>query len=98
TASSVAQPILRLISEFGFDPTPPITTYPLPAPPPATGAVEMPSWWTFAGRWGVRVNRLAAGQWDSGTRRTDAFGRTMPYWNAHQLVQFIAASAGSISL
>ena len=57
---------------------PPITTYPLPVPLPA-GAIEMPSWWTFAGRWGVRVNRLAAGQWDSGTRRTDPFGRTRAY-------------------
>ena len=97
SASSVAQPVLRLISEFGFDPMPPITTYPLPVPLPA-GAIEMPSWWTFAGRWGVRVNRLAAGQWDSGTRRTDPFGRTRAYWNAYQLVQFIAASGGTLSL
>jgi hypothetical protein len=97
-ASSVAVPTIRLISEFGFDPTPPITTYPLPSPLPATGGIEKPSWWTFPGRWGVRVTPLASGQWDSGSRRTDPFGRTRAYWNAYQLVQFIAASGGTTSL
>jgi hypothetical protein len=97
-ASSVAQPTLRLISEFGFDPTPPITTFPLPSPLPATGAIEMPSWWTFPGRWGVRVTPMASGSWDSGSRRTDPFGRTRAYWNAYQLVQFVAARGGAISL
>ncbi len=89
---------LRLISEFGFDPTPPITTYPLPSPLPATGGIEMPSWWWFPGRWGVRVMPLASGTWDSGSRRTDPYGRTRAYWNTYQLVQFVASSAGTISL
>jgi hypothetical protein len=97
-ASSMVQPTLRLISEFEFDPTPPITTYPLPAPPPATGAIEMPSWWNFSGRWGVRITPLAAGTWDSGTRRTDPYGRTRAYWNSYQLVSFVAASGGTFSL
>jgi hypothetical protein len=97
-ASSVAQPTLRLISEYGFDPTPPITGYPLPSPLPSTGGIEMPSWWSFAGRWGVRITPLASGEWDSGSRRTDPFGRTRAYWNAYQLVNFIAASAGKSSL
>jgi hypothetical protein len=97
-ASSVVAPTLRLISEFGFDPTPPITAYPLPSPLPSTGAIEMPSWWAFPGRWGVRVTPMASGAWDSGSRRTDPFGRTRAYWNAYQLVQFVAASGGAISL
>ncbi|MGB6305015.1 MAG: hypothetical protein WBF45_14825 [Acidobacteriaceae bacterium] len=97
-ASSVAQPTLRLISEYQFDPTPPITTYPLPSPAPATGLIEMPSWWAFPGRWGVRITPLASGGWDSGSRRSDPFGRTRAYWNAYQLVAFIAASAGGFSL
>jgi hypothetical protein len=98
SASSVAVPVLRLISEFGLDPTPPITTYPLPLPPPSTGSIEMPSWWTFSGRWGVRITPLASGEWDSGSRRTDPFGRSRAYWNAYQLVQFIAASSGTFTL
>jgi hypothetical protein len=97
-ASSTVEPALRLISEFSFDPTPPITDYPLPSPLPATGAIEMPSWWNFPGRWGVRVTPMASGEWDSGSRRTDPFGRTRAYWNAYQLVEFIAASGGTVSL
>lgn len=93
-ASSVTVPTLRLISEYGFDPTPPITTYPLPP----GGGVEMPSWWTYPGRWGVRITPLASGQWDSGARRTDPFGRTRAYWNAYQLVEFIAASGDAQTL
>jgi hypothetical protein len=76
---------LRLISRYGFDTTPPVSTYPLPS----SGVVEMPSWWIFPGRWGVRVMNRASGQWDSGTRRVDAFERSRGYWNAYQLVQFL---------
>jgi hypothetical protein len=90
----VPQTTLRLISEYEFDPTPPVTTYPLPA----SGVIEKPSWWWFPGRWGVRITPLASGTWDSGSRRTDPYGRTRAYWNAYQLVQFVAASAGAISL
>ena len=85
---------LRLISEYSLDPTPPVTTYPLPQP----GAIELPSWWSFAGRWGVRVTPTAAGTWDSGSRRTDPYGRSRGYWNAYQLVSYVAANAGTVSL
>jgi hypothetical protein len=98
TASSVVTTTLRLISDYAFDPTPPISTYPLPSPLPATGAVEMPSWWGFAGRWGVRVTPTASGSWDSGSRRTDPFGRSRAYWNSYQLVQYVAASGGTVVL
>jgi hypothetical protein len=98
TASSVVTTTLRLISDYTFDPAPPISTYPLPSPPPATGAVEMPSWWGFAGRWGVRVTPAASGSWDSGSRRTDPSGRSRAYWNAYQLVQYAAASGGTAAL
>jgi len=98
TASSIVTTTLRLISDYTFDPTPPISTYPLPSPLPATGAVEIPSWWGFAGRWGVRVTPTASGSWDSGSRRTDPFGRSRAYWNAYQLVQYVAASGGTVAL
>jgi hypothetical protein len=98
TASSIVTTTLRLISEYTFDPTPPISTYPLPSPPPATGAVEMPSWWGFAGRWGVRVTPTASGSWDSGSRRADPFGRSRAYWNAYQLVQYVAGTGGTVAL
>jgi hypothetical protein len=98
TASSMVTTTLRLISDYTFDPTPPISTYPLPSPLPTTGAVEMPSWWGFDGRWGVRVTPTASGSWDSGSRRTDPFGRSRAYWNAYQLVQYVAASGGTVVL
>ncbi len=80
---------LRIISRFKFDPTAPVTTYPLPAP----GAVEMPSWWTYPGRWGVRIVNRASGAWDSGTRRADQFERSRGYWNTYQLVAFLGDPA-----
>jgi hypothetical protein len=58
----------------------------------------MPSWWGFAGRWGVRVTPAASGSWDSGSRRTDPSGRSRAYWNAYQLVQYAAASGGTVVL
>ena len=85
--SSVVQTTLRFISRFRFDPTTPVTAYPLPSP----GVNEMPTWWLFPGRWGVRVMNRASGQWDSGTRRTDAFERSRGYWNAYQLVAFLGS-------
>jgi hypothetical protein len=48
------------------------------------------------GRWGLRVTPMASGTWDSGSGRTDPFGRTRAYWNAYQLVEFVAASGGAI--
>jgi hypothetical protein len=80
---------LRIISRFEFDATPPVTTYPLPAP----GTVELPSWWSYPGRWGVRVQNRAAGQWDSGTQRVDSFDRSRGYWNTFQLVSFLSDPA-----
>ncbi len=80
---------LRIISRFRFDPTPPVTTYPLPNP----NVVEMPSWWQYPGRWGVRVMNRLSGQWDSGTRRVDQFERSRGYWNTYQLVGFLSDPA-----
>jgi len=83
---------LRLISQYRLDPTPPITTYPLP-PAGSAPPIEMPTWWNFPGRWGVLINRAMAGTWDSGTRRTDPFQRSRAYWNAWNLVQQIQNAA-----
>jgi hypothetical protein len=82
---------IRVIDRFGFDPTPPVTTYPLPAPPSLQNpVVEMPTWWNFSGRWGIRVIHRANAEWDNGTRRVDTYGRSRGYWNAYRLVQFIS--------
>ncbi len=82
---------IRVVDRFGFDPMAPVTTYPLPAPPSLQNPiVEMPTWWNFSGRWGIRVVHRANGQWDSGTRRVDTYGRSRGYWNAYRLVQFIS--------
>ncbi|HYB37949.1 MAG TPA: hypothetical protein VEF72_20880 [Mycobacterium sp.] len=58
----------------------------------------MPSWWEFPGRWGIRVTPTASGSWDSGSRRTDPFGRSRAYWNTYQLVQYVASSGGAVTL
>jgi hypothetical protein len=91
SASSTGGPKLRLISQYDFDPTPPITTYPLPQAG-SQPQIEMPTWWDYPGRWGVAVNRAMAGNWDSGTRRTDPFHRSRAYWNAWNLVQQVQLS------
>ncbi len=36
-----------------------------------TAMVEMPTWWLFPGRWGIKVMNRGSGQWDNGTRRVD---------------------------
>ncbi len=77
---------VRIISRFKFDPTAPVTTYPLPGP----DIVEMPSWWQYPGRWGVRVVNRFSGQWDSGARRVDEFERSRGYWNTYQLIAFLS--------
>ena len=83
--SSAVGTNLRIISRYMFALTPaPTSSY-----PPAPGLLEMPSWWMFPGRWGVRVMNRVSGQWDSGTRRTDAFERSRGYWNTWQLVAFL---------
>ena len=83
---------LRIVSRYKFDPTAPVTTYPLPAP----GVVEMPSWWNYPGRWGVRVMNRADSQWDSGARRVDNFERSRGYWNTYQLVSFLSDPARAV--
>jgi hypothetical protein len=83
--TSQVQVNLRLISRFKFDPTAPVTTYPLLAP----NVFEMPSWWEHSGRWGVRIMNRLSGQWDSGTRRVDEFERSRGYWNTYQLLSFL---------
>lgn len=87
---------IRVIDRFGFDPTPPITSYPLPSTTtPENPIVEMPTWWDFTGRWGVRVVHRATSEWDNGTRRVDNFGRSRGYWNTYNLMKFIADSERS---
>jgi hypothetical protein len=80
---------LRFINRFRFDPTLPVTTYPLPAP----NVVELPTWFDFTGRYGVRVVNRSTNTWDSGTRRTDAFGRSRGYWNTYRLAEFLSDPA-----
>ena len=62
-------------------------------PLPAPGVVEMPTWWLFPGRWGVRAKNRASSHRDSGTRRVDAFERSRGYWNAYHLVRFLSDKA-----
>lgn len=80
---------LRVVNRFRFDPVPPVDTYPLPAPL----TVELPTWWGYTGRWGVRTVNQASAEWDSGTRRLDASGRTRAYWNTYRLFAFLNAPA-----
>jgi hypothetical protein len=86
--SSRVTPTVRVINRFKFGPTPPVNTF-----PPGPNDVELPFWWPFAGRWGIRVMNRASGQWDSGTRRVDQFERSRGYWNTYQLVGFLADPA-----
>jgi|GEM_PF-2335350 len=94
---------LRVINRFGFD-TPGVSTYPAP---PET--VEFPSWFTYPGRWGVRIMNFAGNTWDSGSRRIDptpiknpsstgliASNRSRAYWNAYRLVEFLNDPARQI--
>jgi hypothetical protein len=76
---------LRIINRFKFDPTPPVDTYPLPTP----NVAELPTWWLFPGRWGVRTRTSALSAGDSGTRRTDSYERSRGYWNTYRLVEFL---------
>ncbi len=71
--------VLRIIDQFQVEP--PVTRYPA-----GPGATEHPSWWDFAGRWGVRVRNEI--EWDHGCRRVDKAGRSIGYWNAYHLLQF----------
>jgi len=79
-ASGTVQSDLRVINPFRAV-EPPTSAFP---PPP--NACEYPSWWDFAGRWGVKV--LKGTTWDSGTHRVDRWGRSRGYWNAYHLVKF----------
>jgi hypothetical protein len=51
------------------------TPYPSPEP------CELPTWWDFSGRWGVRVAPGFAGSWASGDQRVDERGRSWGYWH-----------------
>jgi hypothetical protein len=84
-SGNTLQAELRVINMFGFDPAPPVTTY----PQQGTNKVEMPSWWAFPGRWGVRILNQITNEWDSGTRRVDNYGRSRAYWNTYRLVEFL---------
>ncbi|MEK5376186.1 hypothetical protein [Paenibacillus sp. FSL P2-0173] len=83
--------MIRVIDRFGFDPELPESSYPLPEPTSLENPiVEMPTWWNFSGRWGVRTVHRATSEWDSGTRRVDKYGRSRGYWNTYRLIKFIS--------
>jgi hypothetical protein len=50
------------------------------------GAPELdpPPWWSYTGRWGVKVVPESM-TWTSGSRRTDERGRSWAYWMAAEL-------------
>ncbi|AIK35272.1 hypothetical protein BG07_5772 (plasmid) [Bacillus pseudomycoides] len=84
-------PMIRVIDRFGFDPELPESSYPLPEPTSMDNPiVEMPTWWDFSGRWGIRTVHRATSEWDSGTRRVDKYGRSRGYWNTYRLIKFIS--------
>lgn len=84
-------PMIRVIDRFGFDPELPISSYPLSEPTSLDNPiVEMPTWWDFSGRWGIRTVHRATSKWDSGTRRVDEYGRSKGYWNTYRLIKFIS--------
>lgn len=60
-------------------------------------ALAEPAWWRFAGRWGIRVPDRLDREWESGTRRTDADGRSWAYWHAHALVDHLVTTASGPS-
>jgi hypothetical protein len=79
---------LRVVDRFQVDSTsPPDRSF-----PPAAGSCEYPSWWDYAGRWGVRIVGDVRGEFDSGARRVDADGRSRGYWNAYEMVRYWATN------
>jgi hypothetical protein len=60
--------------------------------PPGGARCELPPWWSFGGRWGVKLGGPNTPRFDSGSRRSDRYGRSRGYWNARQLVQFTQAN------
>jgi hypothetical protein len=58
--------------------------------PPAGGSCELPPWWDYGGRWGVKLGDPNSPGWDSGSRRADRFERSRGYWNARELVWFVS--------
>lgn len=82
--SSVVDFVLRVIDRFQFD------SVSAAYPPPASSC-EHPTWWDFAGRWGIRTTMPSLSGWDNGPRRVDKYGgRSRGYWNAYALVKFWA--------
>ncbi len=54
---------------------------------PSDRILENPPWWTYGGRWGVRVRNLpGSGTWESGWRRVDDLDRDWPYFAAERLL------------
>ncbi len=69
----------------------------LPAPA-GTGndpLYQLPPWWNFCGRWGIRVLPSSDARWDNGMRFTDAQGRNRAYWNTLALLAFISQDANA---
>lgn len=56
-----------------------------------------PSWWSFAGCWGIRVANSFGG-WDNAGRRIDPYGRSKAYWNALALLAARQAKASCLEV
>ena len=77
--------LLRFVNRVDRDP--PRTAWPDdddPGAPPPT--VESPTWWDFAGRWGVAI-AVGGTDWGPGTYRIDRAGRSVGYWNTVNLTR-----------
>jgi len=57
---------------------------------------QLPPWWQFPGRWGIRVEPSSDSRWDNGMRFRDAQGRTRSYWNTLALFAFISQDANAM--
>jgi hypothetical protein len=55
--------------------------------------LQPPPWWGYSGRWGIKVPPAPTPDWISGSRRTDAVGRSWAYWHAHALLDNLVRSA-----
>jgi hypothetical protein len=80
-----APTLLRFVNRVDRDP--PRTAWPDDDDPGAAPPRwESPTWWDFAGRWGVVVQDGGT-DWGPGTYRIDPSGRSIGYWNTVNLTR-----------